>query len=63
MLFCLCSVTWGEINVRFVDIGLIVDHHCLIFLFINDDSITMRNPLRQSKTLNGQLDSNVQQKH
>jgi hypothetical protein len=32
----------GEVIVRFVDIGGIVDHHCLIFLFIIRTS-TLRN--------------------
>ena len=30
----LCSVSDGEMIVRFVDIGGIVDNHCINFLFV-----------------------------
>ena len=31
---CLYCVKWFEVDVHFIDIGWIVDHHCLNFLFI-----------------------------
>jgi hypothetical protein len=34
--FFLCPARWWEVIVRFVDIGEIVDHHCLSFLFITN---------------------------